>query len=192
MENSQTGLEFASGIPGTIGGAIKMNAGAYNGEMKDIVVSTKYLDLDDMQIYEIDNKDHGFEYRSSRFSKNKDVIISTKLKLDKGNKEEIKEKMNSNMKQRNEKQPVNYPNAGSIFKRGNDFFASKLIDECGLKGYNVGDVYISDLHAGFIINKGNGTARDVIILIEHVKSKVYERFGKKLELEIEIMGEDLN
>ena len=135
-----------------------MNAGAYGGEMKDVVLSTQYIDLDKMEICEIDNKAHEFEYRYSRFCNSRDIskiIISSKLKLTKGNKEEIKAKMDSNMKSRKEKQPINFPSAGSTFKRGKDFITAKLIDECGLKGYNIGDAYVSDLHAGFIVNKGN-------------------------------------
>ena len=189
-ENGLSGLEFACGIPGTIGGAVKMNAGAYGGEMKDVVISTKYLDIDTMEIMEIGNSAHEFDYRHSRFSNSKDIIISSKLKLEKGNKEEIKSKMDTNLKSRKEKQPVNYPSAGSVFKRGKDFITAKLIDECGLKGYNVGDACVSDLHSGFIINKGNATARDVIQLVEYIKEKVFEKFGKKIELEIEIVGED--
>jgi len=189
-ENSLTGLEFAYGIPGTIGGAVRMNAGAYEGEMKDVVVSTKYMNLEEMKIYEIDNEAHEFDYRTSRFCECDDIIISTKLKLAKGNKEEIREKMDANMKARREKQPINFPNAGSTFKRGKDFITAKLVDECGLKGYNVGDIYVSDLHAGFIVNKGNGTAKDVLAVIEHVKNTVHEKFEKEIELEILILGED--
>jgi len=174
-ENSLAGLEFAYGIPGTIGGAVRMNAGAYGGEMKDVVLSTKYIDLKEIEIREIDNEAHDFKYRNSRFCGSEDIskdccykgsqrgldaiIISTKLKLVKGNKEEIKDKMDSNMKSRSEKQPINFLNAGSTFKRGNSFITAKLIDECGLKGYNIGDVYVSDLHAGFIINKGNRNSK---------------------------------
>ena len=189
-ENGLSGLEFACGIPGTIGGAVKMDAGANGEEIKDIVISTKYLSFNTMEVVEIDNTHHEFAYRHSRFSNNKDIIISSKLKLNKGNKEEIKAKMDANNKVRKEKQPLNYPSAGSVFKRGKDFITAKLIDECGLKGYNVGDAYVSDLHSGFIINKGNATAKDVVQLIEYIKAKVFEKFGKEIELEIEIIGED--
>ena len=179
-----------AGIPGTIGGAIRMNAGAYGEEMKDIVISTEYMDMKEIQTYKIDSKAHEFKYRSSRFCNCKDVILSSKLKLTKGNKEEIKERMNLNMSLRKEKQPINFPNAGSTFKRGDSFITAKLIDECGLKGYNVGDACVSDLHSGFILNKGSATAKDVISLIEHVKNSVFKKFGKEIELEIEIIGED--
>ncbi|MCL2382640.1 MAG: hypothetical protein FWC79_00220 [Oscillospiraceae bacterium] len=160
------------------------------GEMKDVVVSTEYLDLDTMQIVEISNEAHEFKYRDSRFCRCKDIIISSKIKLAKGNKKEIKEQMDANIRSRREKQPVNFPNAGSTFKRGKDFITSIIIDGCGLKGYNIGDAYISDLHAGFIINKGKGTAKEVMLLIEHVKTVVYNKTGKNIELEIEILGED--
>jgi len=132
-----------------------MNAGAYNGEMKDVIVSTQYIDINQGEICEIDNQAHEFKHRESRFCNSKDIIISTTIKLAKGNKEDIKEKMDLNMKLRKEKQPINFPNAGSTFKRGKDFITAKLIDECGLKGYNIGDIYVSDLHAGFIVNKGS-------------------------------------
>ena len=189
-ENGLSGLEFACGIPGTIGGAIKMNAGANGGEMKDVVISTKYLDINAMEIIEIDNIEHNFDYRHSRFSNKKDIIISSKLRLIKANKEEIKLKMEENNKSRREKQPINYPSAGSVFRRNKDFITAKLIDECGLKGYNIGDAEISNLHSGFIINKGNATARDIMQLIEHIKQTVHDKFGKEIELEIEIIGEN--
>ena len=187
---SLSGLEFASGIPGCIGGAIRMNAGAYGSEFKDIVISSEYLDKD-LKIYEITNEEHEFKYRHSRFCENKnDIIISTVLQLKEANKEEIKSKMDENNNSRKEKQPINFPNAGSTFKRGEGYITAQLIDKCGLKGYNVGDAYVSEKHAGFIINKGNATAKDVLELIEVVKKKVYEKFNVNIELEIEVLGED--
>lgn len=183
-----TGLEFASGIPGTIGGAVRMNAGAYGCEMKDIVIETKYIDLDG-NIYVLSNKEHQFEYRKSIFCRNKYIILESTLKLKKGNIEEIQSKMNEYLIQRKEKQPINIPNAGSTFKRGNDFITAKLIDECGLKGYKIGGAEVSTKHAGFIVNSGNATAKDVIKLIEFVKQEVYKKFNKSIELEIEIVGE---
>ena len=181
-----SGFEFASGIPGTIGGAVRMNAGAYGGEMKDIVVSTTYINIENGNIYTINNKEHKFEYRHSIFAENKFIILETKLKLHTGNKEEIKAKMQEYKKQREEKQPTNLPSAGSTFKRGEDFITAKLIDECGLKGYKVGDAMVSNKHAGFVVNTGIATAEDVIKLIEHVKNVVYEKTGKKIKLEIEV------
>ena len=186
LKEEIAGYEFASGIPGTIGGAVKMNAGAYGGEMKDVVVSTTYMNIENGNIYTINNQEHKFEYRHSIFSENKFIILETKLKLYIGNKDEIQEKMQEYKNQREEKQPVNYPNAGSTFKRGKDFITAKLIDECGLKGYKIGDAMVSDKHAGFIVNTGNATAGDILSLIEYVKNVVYDKTGQKLELEIEI------
>ena len=185
-----SGLEFANGIPGSIGGAIRMNAGAYGSQFKDIVVSSKYLDKD-LNIHEIRNEEHEFKYRHSRFCKNKnDIIISTVLQLKKADKEEIKLKMDENNNSRKEKQPINSPNAGSTFKRGEGYITAQLIDKCSLKGYNVGDAYVSEKHAGFIVNKGNATAKEVLELINIVKKKVYEKFNVNIELEIEVLGED--
>lgn len=187
LEKELSGFEFAAGIPGTIGGAIRMNAGAYGGEMKDIVTSVTYLDYETLQIKEITNEECNFSYRHSIFGENKNVIISTTLKLQKSNKEEIETKMDEYMQSRKEKQPLEYPSAGSTFKRGKDFITAKLIDECGLKGYQIGGAQVSEKHAGFIINKENATATDIIELIEYVKKIVYEKTGNMIELEIEII-----
>ena len=188
-KKSLTGLEFASGIPGTIGGAIKINAGAYGGEMKDVVISTTYLD-ENLDLKTIDNQEHEFEYRSSKFIKHdKYIIINSIIKLKKGELEEINKMMFQNTNSRIEKQPINYPSAGSTFKRGEGYITAKLIDEAGIKGYNIGDAYISEKHAGFIVNKGNATAKDICSLIEYVKNTIYEKFGIKLDLEIKILGE---
>lgn len=190
MKRGLSGLEFASGIPGTIGGAVKMNAGAYGSEFKDILISSQYLDTN-LNLKEIDNKEHNFKYRYSRFSENKnDIIISSTFQLKQGNPEEIKELINSNMNSRKEKQPINYPSGGSTFKRGKDYITAALIDKCGLKGYNVGNAFVSEKHAGFIVNKGNAKAKDVIALINIIKEKVYNNFNVNIELEIEIIGED--
>ena len=167
-----------------------MNAGAYGGEIKDILASTTYMD-ENLQIHTISNEENKFDYRTSRFSNNKkDIIISAILKLTKGNTEEIKAIIDSNMQSRKEKQPITYASAGSTFKRGKDYITAKLIDQCGLKGYNIGDAYVSEKHAGFIINKGNAKAEDILKLIEFVKQKVYEKFNVEIELEIEVLGED--
>jgi len=176
------------GIPGTIGGAIRMNAGAHGKEMKDIVVSTTYMD-NLGNINTISNKEQEFEYRNSIFANKKWIVLSTVLELEYGNKEEIASKMEEYAKYRKEKQPITYPNAGSTFKRGEDFITAKLIDECGLKGYTIGGAQISDLHAGFIINKENATAKDVLDLVEHVKQSVFQKFDKNIQLEIEVIGE---
>lgn len=187
LEQSLEGFEFMAGIPGTIGGAVRMNAGAYGGEIKDIIDTVTYLDYETLELRTIRNEECDFSYRHSVFCKNKNVILNVRLKLKKGNKEEIISKMNEYAKARKEKQPLEYPSAGSTFKRGKDFITAKIIDECGLKGYKIGGAQISEKHAGFIINKGNATATDILKLIEHVKEVVFEKTGKKIELEIEII-----
>lgn len=183
-----TGFEFAAGIPGTIGGAIKMNAGAYGKEMKDIVVSSRYMDhvgnISDMSLEE-----HEFSYRDSVFHRQNYIILDTILKLKKGKKEEIEKLMEEYKNSRKEKQPYDKPSAGSTFKRGEDYITAKLIDECGLKGKQIGGAKVSDKHAGFIINEGNATASDIIELINFVKKSVYKQTGKQIDLEIEIIGE---
>lgn len=187
-ENELTGLEFASGIPGTVGGAIKMNAGAYGGEFKDIVLETTYLN-ENLELNNISNEEQLFTYRNSRFSKTNDIIISVKLALKKGNRENIKSKMDENLLKRKTKQPINLPSAGSVFKRKNEYIAAEIIDKCGLKGYNIGDAYVSEIHAGFIVNKGNATANEVLALIDHIKNVVYDKYSINLELEIKVIGE---
>lgn len=187
-ENGLSGLEFASGIPGTLGGAIKINAGAYGGEFKDVVDFTTYLD-NNLQVHTVSNEEQNFSYRNSRFNNTDDIIISAKMKLKKENKDIIKAKMDELSAKRKDKQPINFPNAGSVFKRKNEYIAAEVIDKCGLKGYNIGDAYISDLHAGFIVNKGNATAQDVIQLIEYIKNTVHEKYNINLELEIKVIGE---
>lgn len=186
LKREITGFEFAAGIPGTIGGAIRMNAGAHGGEMKDIVISTTYMDMEG-NLHTISNKEHEFKYRNSIFEKNKYIIIETGLKLHYGNVEKIKKVMLENEKWRKENQPLEYPSAGSTFKRGKDFITAELIDKCGLRGYKIGGAQVSEKHTGFIINTGNATASDVIKLIEHVKKAVYEKFGKSIELELELI-----
>lgn len=169
VEHSLTGFEFASGIPGTIGGAVKMNAGAYGSQMSDVVVKTKYIDLKDMQIKEINNTEQKFEYRKSLFSTTPSIIIDTTLQLKKAEKEEIQKKISKNNESRKTKQPIEKPSAGSTFKRGKNFITAQLIDECGLKGYTVGGAQVSTKHAGFIVNTGNATASDVIKLVRVIK-----------------------
>lgn len=186
LEKNLTGFEFASGIPGTIGGAIKMNAGAYGNEMKDIVQEVTYIDFDG-NINTISNEQCKFEYRNSIFFKLNCVILQTKLKLEQGNKEEIRNKIKELAIQRKEKQPLEYPNAGSTFKRGEDFITAKVIDECRLKGYSIGGAEVSQKHAGFIINKNNATSQDILDLIKYVQNKVKEKTGKEIKLEIEVI-----
>ncbi len=183
-----TGLEFAAGIPGSIGGAIRMNAGAYGSEMRNIVVSTTYMDLDG-NIKTINKEEHEFEYRKSIFTKEKYIILQTKIELLKGNIKEIEQKIHENMQSRKEKQPLDMPSAGSTFKRKDGVIVSKLIDEAGLKGFSIGDALVSEKHAGFIVNKGNATAKDVLDLIKYVQNEIYEKFNVNIEPEIEIIGE---
>ena len=190
LKEEFSGLEFLSGIPGTIGGAIRMNAGAYGYEMKDVVLKTRYLDRKTLKIKTLDLEEHEFEYRNSVFSKNDNIILETTLKLSKGNKDEIKAKMDEYMASRKAKQPLEYPNAGSTFKRKGDIITAKLIDECGLKGVSVGDAYVSEKHAGFIINKGKATANDILELIEIIKKEVKEKKGIEIELEVLVLGEE--
>lgn len=189
MNEEISGFEELAGIPGSIGGAVYMNAGAYGKEMKDIVLSTKCMDLDG-NIFELSNEEQEFSYRASTFNKNNYIILETKLKLKYGKKQEIQEKMNSYLEQRKAKQPLEYPSAGSSFKRKDGVITAKLIDECGLKGYQIGGAKVSEKHAGFIINAENATAKDVLDLIKYIKEKVYEKYGIKIEEEIKIIGED--
>lgn len=184
-----TGFEFAAGIPGTIGGFVRMNAGAYGSEARDIVTETTILTYDG-NIKKIVGEEHHFEYRKSAFLNMKIIILDTKLKLSYGKKDEIQELMEKYRKSRFEKQPIEFPSAGSTFKRGNDFISAKLIDECGLKGYSIGGAMVSKKHAGFIVNTGSANAEDILELIDYVKKVVLENTGKELKLEIEIVGED--
>ena len=190
LDNSLSGFEFLAGVPGTIGGALFMNAGAFGGEIKDIVLNTKYIDLDTVEIKTIENKEHKFEYRKSIFQNLNCLILETTLKLQIGNKNQIEEKMQEYSKKRRESQPLDMPSAGSTFKRGEDFITAKLIDESGLKGYSIGGAEVSNKHAGFIVNKGNATAKDIIELINYEKEKVYEKFGKEVQEEVKIIGEN--
>lgn len=189
MDEGISGFEELSGIPGTIGGAIFMNAGAYGKEIKDINISTICMDYDG-KIFELPNKEQEFEYRSSIFNKKDYIILETKLKLEYGKKEEIKKKMDEYLSSRKEKQPIEYPSAGSTFKRQEGVITAKLIDECGLKGFKIGGAKVSEKHAGFIINYNNAKAKDVIDLIKYVKEKVYEKYGIKIKEEIRIVGEE--
>lgn len=184
-----TGFEEFAGIPGTIGGAIYMNAGAYGKEMKDIVISTKCMDLNG-KIFILSNKEQEFTYRNSIFEKNNYIILETTLQLNNGIKSEIENKMTKLLKERKEKQPIGEPSAGSTFKRQEGIITAKLIDECGLKGYSIGGAKVSEKHAGFVVNSNNATAKDVLDLIKYIKEKVYEKYGIKIEEELRIIGEE--
>ncbi len=183
LENSLTGLEFAYGIPGTAGGALYMNAGAYGGEMRDVVISARYIDKTG-NIISINADEMKLSYRHSIFSENSDnIIVDMVFELEKGNKTEIKAKMDELLQKRKDKQPLEYPSAGSTFKRPEGSYASLLIEQCGLKGFSVGDAQVSEKHSGFVINKGNATFEDVIKLTEEVKKIVKDKTGYVLELE---------
>ena len=186
-ENSLTGFEFASGIPGTIGGAIFMNAGAYGGEMKDIVESVEVLDFDNYEVKELKNEELDFSYRKSIIQRKNYIVLTIKLKLKKGNKEEIKAVYEDLREKRNSKQPLNFGSAGSTFKRPEGHFASKLIEDAGLKGYHINDAWVSEKHSGFIVNKGNASYKEVMELIEYVQKVVFEKFEVKLETEVRIL-----
>lgn len=163
-----------------------MNAGSYNKEMKDVIMQTKCIDKNG-NIKILQNNEQKLGYRTSIFQKNEYIILEVKLKLKKGKKQEIDYLMKSLMKKRKEKQPLEYPSAGSTFKRCNDVITAQLIEKCGLKGYSIGGAQISEKHAGFIINKGNATSKDILDLIQYTKNKVYEMYHIKIEEEVEII-----
>ena len=183
-KNSLSGLEFAYGIPGGVGGGIYMNAGAYGGEMSQVVVQSRYYDLASGECGELVGDKHKFAYRHSAYMDSDKVILSAKLKLERGDKASIEAAMADYMSRRRDKQPLEYPSAGSVFKRGNGFITAQKIDEAGLKGRCVGGAQVSEKHAGFIVNRGGATAKDVLELIEIIKNEVYEKFGVCLECEI--------
>ena len=187
LNNSLTGFEEISGIPGSFGGAVRMNAGANGKEMKDIVKSVKCVDyLGNEKVFS--NSEMKFEYRRSILKYEKYIVTEVEMELEKGDKEQILAKMEKYSNSRKEKQPLEYPSAGSTFKRGEDFLTAKLIEEAGLKGLSVGKAEVSTKHSGFIINKGNAKAKDVLELVEKVKKEIYKKFDKKIELEIEVIG----
>ena len=188
-EKKITGFEELAGIPGTIGGANYMNAGAYGKEMKNIIVESKVFNKKTKKTEILKNEEQNFSYRSSIFKNQNYIILETKLKLKKGKKEQIEQKMKEIQLARKEKQPLEYPSAGSTFKRGDGYITAKLIDECGLKGYKIGGAQISEKHAGFIINKENATSKDIIDLIKKKKKKVFEEYGINIIEEIEIIGD---
>ncbi len=188
LNNSLSGLEFAFGIPGTLGGAVYMNAGAYGGEMKDVLESVECVD-NNGDVITIAKDDLGLGYRKSVFTENGYLILAATLKLKKADKTEIKSEMDDKLVRRKDKQPLEYPSAGSTFKRPEGHFAGALIEQSGLKGYTVGGAQVSEKHAGFVINKNRATATDIITLIHDVQDKVYDNFGVMLETEVKIIGE---
>lgn len=186
LENSLTGLEFAYGIPGSVGGAVFMNAGAYGGEMKDVLVSCRYID-ENGKIKELPLEKMELSYRHSFFSERELCITSVKMRLQKGERDKIKDRMDTLMERRRDKQPLEYPSAGSTFKRPEGDFAARLIEVCGLKGTSCGGAEVSTKHSGFVINKGNATFKDVMGVVDTVKQKVKEQTGVTLECEVLIM-----
>lgn len=189
-KNSLKGLEFACGIPGTIGGGVKMNAGAYGSQISDILYEVTYMDEKE-EIKTIKNKDCSFGYRKSIFTINPNyVILSAKFKLERGNIDEIENKMKENSLARKAKQPLEYPNFGSVFKRPEGYFVGKLVDDAGLRGYKIGGAQVSTKHTGFIVNVDNATCKDVLDLIGYVQTAVYNKFNVKLTPEVIIIGGD--
>ncbi|HOA30948.1 MAG TPA: UDP-N-acetylmuramate dehydrogenase [Clostridia bacterium] len=195
---SLKGLEFASGIPGSVGGGILMNAGAYDGEIRNVCAKSRYVDVNRLPyldydrineaVCERDNKDLLFDYRMSIFQKTGDIILDGTFQLEKvEDKSVIEEKMKELNERRRAKQPLEYPSAGSTFKRPKGNYAAKLIEECGLKGYSYGDAQVSEKHSGFVINRGNASFNDVVKVIEHVKDVVYNMTGVILEPEVKII-----
>lgn len=188
LENGLTGLEFAFGIPGSAGGAAYMNAGAYGGEMKDVLVECRHIDSDG-NFGSLKGEELGLAYRTSAYEHNGYIITTLVMKLSKGNKDEIRAKMQELLQRRKDKQPLEYPSAGSTFKRPEGYFAGALIEECGLKGYSVGGAQVSEKHAGFVINKGDASAKDVLDLIKYIQDKVLSEKGVMLEPEVRLIEE---
>lgn len=188
LENSLTGLEFAFGIPGSVGGAVYMNAGAYGGEMKDVILSVSHIDTEG-HIGSFGADELDFSYRHSIYSGKGYLITDAVLKLSKGSFDEIKRSMDDYLSRRKSKQPLEYPSAGSTFKRPVGHFAGALIEQCGLKGKSIGGAQVSEKHAGFIINKDDAAAKDITDLIKFVQDTVFDKTGVRLETEIIKVGE---
>lgn len=187
LREGLTGMEFASGIPGSVGGAVYMNAGAYDGQMKDVVTSVTVLDeAGNIRILGRDELDMG--YRTSAVAKHNMIVLQVIIELKAGDKEQIKDRMNQLSELRKQKQPLEYPSAGSTFKRPEGYFAGKLIADAGLKGYSIGGAAVSEKHAGFVVNMGGATAKDVVELTDYIKKRIIEQFGVTLELEIKKVG----
>ena len=188
LENKLKGFEFASGIPGDLGGAVTMNAGAYGGEMKDVLESVKVIDKD-LNVLDIDAKDMSLRYRNSRVQDEGLIVLEAVINLSEGDYDKIKEYQDELTFKRESKQPLEYPSAGSTFKRPEGYYAGKLIDDCGLRGYRYKDAMVSEKHCGFVINAGDANCEQVLYVINHVKEVVFEKFGVNLEPEVRIIGE---
>lgn len=189
LENGLTGFEFAAGIPGSFGGAVFMNAGAYGGEIKQVLTEVTVLTRD-MQVKNVSAKSLELGYRTSRVEGDGYIVLNGKINLENGDKVEIKALMADFNERRRDKQPLNYASAGSTFKRPEGYFAGKLIEDCGLKGYAVGGAMVSDKHAGFVVNTGGATTVDILGVINHCKEEVYKKYGIELQCEVRILGEE--
>ncbi len=187
-KNTLTGLEFASGIPGTLGGGIAMNAGAYGGEMKDIIEWVEVLD-EELRPIRLSNAEMNFSYRHSIVQDKGYIVTKCAMKLQYGEQDKINEQMSDLTQKRKTKQPLHLPSAGSTFKRPEGYFAGKLIEDSELRGCKLGGAQVSDLHCGFVVNNGDATAEDVYNLIRHVQNTVYEKFNVRLETEVKLLGE---
>ena len=184
LDNSLAGLEFAYGIPGSVGGAVFMNAGAYGGEIKDVIKSVEVVDCKDGKPYIFKVGELDMSYRQTSFMKNGMIVLGGVFELKKGSRAEIKARMDELMSRRKDKQPLEYPSAGSTFKRPEGKFAGKLIQDSGLRGYTVGGAQVSEKHCGFIINRGGATSKDILSLISHIQDTVLEKTGSYLECEV--------
>lgn len=183
-QESLAGLEFAYGIPGSVGGGVFMNAGAYGGAISDVVISSRWFDMKTGETGEFVGDEQAFSYRHSAYMDSEKIVLAATFRLEPGEHSEIVARMNDYMSRRKEKQPLELPSAGSVFKRGNGFITAQLIDEIGLKGRSVGNARVSEKHAGFIVNLGGATAKEVLELIEIVKREVKEKTGHEIECEV--------
>ena len=188
LEGGLSGFEFASGIPGFTGGAVFMNAGAYGGDMKDILRRAKIVSKDGSREFYMTADELEMGYRHTKLHDTGDIVTEVEFVLEEGNRTQIKAKMSELMEKRNSRQPVNFPSAGSFFKRPEGYFAGKLIQDAGLKGLSVGGAQVSELHSGFIINRGGATATDILQLMEMIQARVFDEFGVRLETEVRIIG----
>ncbi len=189
IKSGLSGFECCAGIPGTIGGAVYMNAGAYGGEISDIIQSARVLYADSNEVEEVFKEDLKLSYRNSIFHNRKGIVLSAKLILEKKDSQSVKEYTRELMDRRRRKQPLEYPSGGSFFKRPEGYYAGKLIEDSGLKGFRVGDAQISEKHCGFVINRGNATSKDLLNLRAHVVNQVFKEFGVTLEMEVRSIGE---
>ncbi|MFL0269002.1 UDP-N-acetylmuramate dehydrogenase [Candidatus Clostridium radicumherbarum] len=189
LTNDLTGFEFACGIPGTVGGAVTMNAGAYNGEVSQVIYSALVVDKEG-NLINLDREQLDLGYRTSAVQKHGYAVLEASFKLKKGDHEKIKNRIDELTRRREDKQPLEYPSAGSTFKRPEGYFTGQLIEESALKGYSIGGAEVSQKHAGFIINKGGATAKDVLSLIEYVQEVIKERYNVELHPEVRIIGEE--